>query len=283
MSDKKDFSIRRMPKDDMSLAVEWARLEGWNPGIHDASYFFHTDERGFFIGELNGEPIGCISCVAYDDTFGFLGFYMVRPQYRGQGYGIQLWNEALKYMGNRNVGLDGVVDQQPNYKKSGFKLAYRNIRYEGESSGQNINCPWIVDITAVPIKQILSYDSMFFPVPRHPFIKRWIDQKAGKSLAYVKEGQVKGFGTIRKCYEGYKIGPLFADNKQIAENLLSALTGDLDRKIYYLDIPEVNEDAVRLVEEMNMKKVFETARMYTGEFYDLPFKKLFGVTTFELG
>ena len=41
--------------------------------------------------------------------------------------------------------------------------------------------------------------------------------------------------------------------------------------------------AVALAEKQRMSVVFETARMYTGAFPDLPVARLFGVTTFELG
>jgi hypothetical protein len=34
------------------------------------------------------------------------------------------------------IGLDGVVAQQGNYLKSGFQLAYRNIRYQGVQTKQ---------------------------------------------------------------------------------------------------------------------------------------------------
>ena len=62
-------------------------------------------------------------------------FYIIKSQYRGRGFGLQLWNAAMAYMGGRNVGLDGVIAQQGNYRKSGFKLAYRSIRHQGEGGG----------------------------------------------------------------------------------------------------------------------------------------------------
>ncbi len=126
-----NYIIRTMTRKEVDLAIEWSAQEGWNPGIRDAECFYSADPSGFFIGLLNDEPIAVISVVKYGESFGFLGFYIVKPEYRGKGYGIQIWNAGLKYLEGRNVGLDGVVAQQNNYKKSGFKLAYRNIRYEG--------------------------------------------------------------------------------------------------------------------------------------------------------
>lgn len=64
------------------------------------------------MGELNGEPVGCISAVAYDAHFGFLSFYIVKPQFRGQGLGIKIWKTAMDYLGaDRNIGLDGALAQ----------------------------------------------------------------------------------------------------------------------------------------------------------------------------
>jgi hypothetical protein len=57
--------LRRMAQADLSLALEWAADEGWNPGLHDAHCFYAADSRGFFLGELDGAPIGCVSAIRY--------------------------------------------------------------------------------------------------------------------------------------------------------------------------------------------------------------------------
>ena len=69
--------------------------------------------------------------VKYGQGFGFLGFYIARPEIRGKGYGIRVWRAGMARLQGRNVGLDGVVAQQDNYRKSGFRLAWNNIRHEG--------------------------------------------------------------------------------------------------------------------------------------------------------
>ena len=126
-----ELQIRAMEPGEITLAADWAAAEGWNPGRADAACFASVDPRGFLIGECEGEPAATISCVNYDDGFAFLGFYIVRPDLRGRGYGLRIWNAAMAHAGARTVGLDGVVAQQDNYRKSGFQLAYPNVRYGG--------------------------------------------------------------------------------------------------------------------------------------------------------
>src|SRR4051812_12240896 len=126
-----DLQIRNLRPEEISIAIDWAAAEGWNPGLADAACFAIPDTQGFFLGELDGEPVATVSCVNYDDRFAFLGFYIVRPKFRGAGHGLRIWNAAIAHAGSRVIGLDGVVAQQDNYKKSGFQLAYANIRYGG--------------------------------------------------------------------------------------------------------------------------------------------------------
>jgi ribosomal protein S18 acetylase RimI-like enzyme len=109
-----------MTRHELNLAIDWAAIEGWNPGSYDADCFYAADPNGFLIGLLGDEPIATISVVKYGDSFGFLGFYIVKPEYRGMGYGIQIWNAGLEYLKGRTIGLDGVLAQQSNYSKSGL-------------------------------------------------------------------------------------------------------------------------------------------------------------------
>jgi GNAT superfamily N-acetyltransferase len=273
-----------MNSDDVRLAVSWAAAEGWNPGEHDAECFHAADLNGFFIGKLNGEPIGCISAVKYEGEFGFVGLYIVRPEYRGKGYGIALWNKAMEYIEGCNAALDGVVAQQENYKKSGFILAHRNIRYElHENSKSIINDKNVIDIKDIEFSRISEYDKRHFLYERDVFLVKWLTQKNAASRVYISGDDVQGYGVIRKCGVGYKIGPLFADTPEIAEVLFNSLIATTNDEPVYLDIPEVNPNAVSLVERYSMKKVFDTARMYTKGDPGLPLENIYGITTFELG
>lgn len=280
----KDYTIRIATRPEIDLAVEWAADEGWNPGLHDAECYYAADPDGFLIGLLDGEPIAMVSSTRYGDTFGFAGFYIVKPAYRGQGYGLQIAQAALKRLEGRNVGLDGVVEQQENYKKSGFKLAYRNIRYEGRGGGSAPDHANIVEISSLPFETLLDYERPFFPEPRAAFLKAWINQSERAALGIMEAGKLTGYGVIRACRNGHKIGPLYADSPELAEVLFQALKSTArETESVYLDVPEPNEAAVALAKRHGMNIVFETARMYTGEEPDLPLSHIFGVCSFEIG
>lgn len=273
-----------MTEDEVRLAVSWAAAEGWNPGPHDPECFYASDPNGFFIGKLDGEPIGCISAVKYEDKFGFLGLYIVKQEYRGMGYGIALWNRAMEYVRGCNAGLDGVVAQQENYKKSGFILAHRNIRYELKDKPKEIVADKnIVSYGDTLFDALTKYDKKHFLFSRDAFLHKWISQVNDKCHVYMDDGSIKGYGVIRRCGSGYKIGPLFSDTADIAETVFLSLVDTASGGSVFLDVPEVNPDAISLAEKYRMTKVFETARMYTEGDPGLPIMNIYGITTFELG
>jgi hypothetical protein len=135
------FTVRVMEHHEVALAAEWAAAEGWNPGLCDHDHFGTVDPHGFHMGELHGAPASTISVVNYDDGFSFLGFYIVRPELRGRGYGLRTWRAAIARAGSRTVGLDGVVDQQDNYRKSGFVLAHRRRLRPASSTSRTCRSP----------------------------------------------------------------------------------------------------------------------------------------------
>ena len=273
-----------MDEQEINMAIDWAAAEGWNPGLSDAVCFRTADPDGFFVGMLGDEPIATLSAVKYGNTFGFIGFYMVKPEYRGKGYGIQIWNRGLEYLKGRLIGLDGVVSQQDNYKKSGFELAYRNIRQHGAGSGKPLYDHEILNLSGFGREEIYAYDERFFPDNRIKFTKSWITMPRSKGLGIMRNKTLAGYGVIRKCISGYKIGPLFADSPELADRLFIALTAQAPKDApVFLDTPEVNTAAIDLAERHNMTAEFETARMYRGNKPDLPINRIFGVTTFELG
>jgi GNAT superfamily N-acetyltransferase len=283
MTSASELRIRAMRPEEIAIALDWAAAEGWNPGLADAACFASVDRDGFLIGELDGTAAATISCLNYDGRFAFLGFYIVRADLRGRGYGLRIWNAAIAHAADRTIGLDGVVAQQDNYRKSGFCLAYANIRYGGRVGPLSAPASAIVPLKEVPFAALEADDARVFPAPRAAFLRAWIGAPGHIGCALVRHGNLAAWGVIRPCRRGHKIGPLVADDRAAAEAVLAALIAACGAEEVFLDVPSLNGDALALAQDLGLAPVFETARMYTGAIRPLLLERVFGVTTFELG
>lgn len=282
--------IRRLRAQDLTTMLQWAAEEGWNPGQDDASIFFETDPEGYW-GLFDKKGLAAtISLVTYSADYAFIGFYMCRPDRRGQGLGLRLWNSVLNDAVAQTIGLDGVVAQQENYAKSGFVLAHRNIRMAGVlANPADFTAPadlYDLKIDDIAIADAFEQSLHLFGESRLSFLKGWIGSEKHTALALYGTMGIRGYGVIRPCQEGYKIGPLFAENETDVECLFKALLSRRKNSLespVYLDIPEPNQAAADLATRHGMRPVFETARMYRGTDPKLDLTRTFGITSFELG
>lgn len=282
-----DMNIRGMAREELDTLVEWAAREGWNPGLDDAEVFWATDPDGFVAAEMDGELVGGGSIVTYGRRYGFMGFFIMRPDHRGRGLGDRLWNERKRRLVARldpgaAIGMDGVFNMQPYYARGGFRFVCRDLRYEGRGV-KGAQARGLVDAREVPFARLEAYDRRHFPAARGTFLRGWIDRPGGHALASARGDEVRGYAVMRPCRTGWKIGPLFAANAEIAEHLFAALSSRASRDSIFLDVPEINREAMALAARHDMKEVFGCARMVLGPTPKLPNAEIFGVTTFELG
>ncbi len=265
-----------MSADDLRTAIGWAASEGWNPGLQDVESFHEIDPDGFLMGWLDGRPVGSISAVDWGSGFGFIGLYIVVPELRGKGYGIQLWRAAMERLEGKTIGLDGVVAQQENYARSGFRLAHRNLRFEG-TAGALAGEAYGEELVDSAFESVQALDVA--PSSRPTYVRRWLRQPRAITL--------RGSDSVlvcRPCLNGYKIGPLVAPNIDEARRLLGSACARLAPETpVFLDVPETNSEALELARTHGMTRQFETARMYHGEQPEFDHTRWFGVTTFELG
>jgi hypothetical protein len=277
------LAVRRMAAAEFGLIRDWADGEGWNPGTHDGPAFHAADPDGFFVGELAGEPVACLSCVRYGDGFGFFGQFIVRPGHRGRGYGIVIGRAGLAHLSGRNVGLDGVLNKVGNYERIGFRFAHHTARFAGTGGG--VRPDGLVPLAEVPFGTIAEYDAACFPARREAFLRAWVALPESVALGAVDRGRLAGYGVLRRSANGYKIGPLFADDPATAARLLAGLTAAVPGQSFCIDVPDgtVQPACGELVHRFGLTEVFRTARMYTAGVPAFDPARVFGVTSLELG
>ncbi len=285
-----ELTFRQMTRSEVDTLVGWAAREGWNPGRHDADIFWHTDAQAFIAAESEGELIGGGAITSYDGEFGFMGFFIVRPEFRGKGLGHALWLARRERLRQRlrpgaAIGMDGVFDMQPYYARGGFVFSHRDIRFRADIPKNAVAPPEpaVVAIERVPFDALMAYDRGCFPARRERFLQAWITQNDAIALGLLRSGQLAGYGVVRRCVEGCKIGPLFADDAAAAQTLYESLSPFAAGGPLFLDAPENNPAALELARHHDMAEVFGCARMYLGPAPALQHERVFGVSTFELG
>lgn len=266
---------------ELATILNWAAAEGWNPGLDDARAFYATDPQGFFVADLGEGPVAAISVVNHTDDIAFLGLYLCLPDHRGEGIGFGLWQHALPHAGDRVVGLDGVPDQQDNYRKSGFVATGETYRFEGDIPAN----------TAAPIRRaspadaqaLIDLDAAATGYAKPAFLDHWLANTPDRETFVLAEGEgVQGFATIRRCRLGAKIGPFTARDMATAEALLTGLAARWPDRPLILDVPGDQKDLTAFCQSMGMTAVFNTARMYRGS-APTPGPFITGAGTLELG
>lgn len=275
-------TIRTLSLQELAVLVDWAAAEGWNPGLEDAAMFQAADPEGFIGAFVGNEMVAAISAVAYGIEFGFIGLYICRPDMRGKGYGKAVWNAGMKRLAGRTIGLDGVAEQQANYRAMGFSPAYETTRYSGRKVGPSGRADGLRLLTTELVPDIIAYDAHCFPAPRRAFLQRWL-QAPHHGLAAINSRGTSGYGVARRCRSGFKIGPLFADEMKIALQLLERLAGACEGGDLSIDVPATKLDFIAALNAAGFVPTFTTTRMYKGPPPKLGLQRLFGVTTLELG
>jgi GNAT superfamily N-acetyltransferase len=275
--------FRTATRDELETILEWAAEEGWNPGVEDAAAFWRADPEGFFVATVGGDLAASISVVNHTEDFAFLGLYIARPEFRGQGIGYGLWQHALKNAGARVVGLDGVPDQQANYAASGFELFSATTRFTGDvaaaESGQvRLAAPG--DAAALVDLEAAASD-----VRKPVYLGAWFASAESRQTWVMRGAEgVAGFCTARRCLEGVKIGPLWAEREGDAKALITHVAAQMGGPVT-LDVPDTSASLKGLCQALGLTPGFATARMYRGT--PVPVGKAsegyFAVSTLELG
>ena len=285
------MQIRTADAGQVRVLQEWALREGWGAGRSDIEAFHAADPEGFLIAWDGERPVGSISAVRYDDTYSFLGYYIVDPSLRGRGLGHALLDAGLERVGPAASGLDGVLERLPTYTAIGFSAAHLITRYVGSaailSDALAARAMLVSYVAPGDVDGIIDYDARHVPARRESFVRTWLAPDSPRTSYVVGRGHdIHGYATVRPMIGGGScVGPLFADDESSALSLLAAcaVTAMSSGVEIAIDIPEPHTAATALAESLGMAPRVAYMRMYRGGVRSLPLDRIWGSTTFDLG
>ncbi|CAO3611961.1 unnamed protein product [Cunninghamella echinulata] len=309
---------------------EWPKGEQWNPclGSNNVIEFFYTsDPNGFFLGTIKNEQgqdivVAIISALKHNPEMVFIGHYIVHPDHRGKGYGLALFNHAVKdyAKGIKYIGLDAVHAQMNNYKKSGFNiLSWNSRRYQGTFEQTDLvkrmekNRDYLTNagleiksLSETPLQSLIQLEKKYTGIERETFIKQvtttFVNPSEGKfGISLVKQNdpnQVVAYAAIRPLTDGYIIGPIYAENKQqtstLVCHLINIINTESEKSTYQINkdhsksfcanVCEENKEALDIFEnDFGWTWAFECYRMWVGEAPPSDVAGLYAAATYESG
>jgi hypothetical protein len=276
--------IRPLHDSELALANHWAVDEGWNPGLHDAAVFNQADPGSLLTLEVEGAPVGVMSATRFTDEQGFLGFFVMAPEFRRGRYAWTLMKAGLDRIGDRVLGAESVLELVRTYARYGLTPHYQTVSYQGVSPVRPM--PWKPGVeiaSAVAPDLIAAYDHTSVGVARTPFIKAWLTLPDSQSLVFRREGRLCGFGVARRCPAGVRIGPLQADHPDVAEALFDALSGWAPGELVSIDCPGINPSSALLAAARGLRPGSTSSRLYRGTPPTGASHRVYGLMSFAFG
>ena len=245
---------RFLPQDiDPFLAL--AGEEGWLCDRWEFEFLQQSFPRGSFVVRRDDVAVAFVTSVRHTGS-GWVGNLLVRQDLRGQGIGrilLQHVLDTLNREGVVTVWLTASAEGKPLYEKLGFGAIDGIQRWRGTA---RVMAGQVADTgDGAPINEV--------------DLAGWGDcRRLLLSALQQRSGLVAnryGFLMLQQPTDGMQLGPWGSFSARTAANLLDRALATLPAGTrLFLDVPERNRTAGRLLAERGFRPTGETVLMYRG-------------------
>jgi ribosomal protein S18 acetylase RimI-like enzyme len=260
------YRIRPLIADDLPLGLHLSRQAGWNQLEADWRRALELQPEGCFVAEWNGKAAGTTTTCIFGSV-AWIAMVLVEESLRGRGIGAALMVHALAYLdhsGVATVRLDATPLGKPLYEGLGFAEQFRLARYEGNLPPLPLSPSAQVE-TAVSSdwEALTALDETATRTNRRKLLKRLCGEEMHSVRCVRHSGCVTGFLTSRPGAKATYLGSCIASTEAGPLLLADALDRYAGQRVF-IDMPETNEAAIRLVETRGLSIQRYLTRMCRG-------------------
>jgi ribosomal protein S18 acetylase RimI-like enzyme len=282
------FAISTATRDELTeivrMTIEEAR---WRASYKVVDAWWALDPAGFFVGRVDGELISQICAIRYDDSYGFMGLFVVRASHRGRRFGIRLAGHAIRHLDGCNISVSAELDRVADYARSGFVLTSDDFIYLGVAARCATEISFVVPYDESALDAVADYDRRCFPAARREFLARLFEMEDCVVYVYRQAGDVRGYVAAYPIHEAWTVAPCFADTLEIARELIHAAVNRVpEGALIEMNVQCENRQAQALVVAMveyQMEVELKLARMYTKGVPTIESAKVWLATFFFVG
>jgi GNAT superfamily N-acetyltransferase len=252
------IDIRLFTSNDVSMALELCRAAGWNQLYQDWSRLIEYEPQGCFAAEVQGKLVGTATTTRYGRDMAWIGMMLVHQDLRRRGIATRLVNACLDHLRARRVRcikLDATPAGRPVYERLGFRAQWSFHRWACDTMNKDAHSTCVA-AAGFAGSTYADLDHLAFGADRSAWLERLAE---GSDLCL----RPQGFGMLRSgCLASY-LGPLTAENHDVAGEIVADLLRRSARGVFW-DIPQPNANAVALAESLGFKPVRDLTRMWAG-------------------
>jgi ribosomal protein S18 acetylase RimI-like enzyme len=263
-----NFVMATATRDELTEIVQMTIEEAhWRASYKIVDAWWALDPAGFFIGRVDGMLVSQICAIRYDDSYGFMGLYLVRESHRGKRFGISLARHAIRHLAGCNIGVSAELDRIADYARSGFVLTSDDLIFLGVAARCPTVSSLIVHYDDSMLDAVAEYDRRCFPAARRGYLARLFQMEDCVVYVYREAGELRGYVTVYPVHDAWTVAPCFADTAEIARQLIRAAVNSVPKGgLIEMNVQCENPDAQALVAgmtEYQMKVDLRLGRMYT--------------------
>ncbi|KRE00398.1 hypothetical protein ASE63_10075 [Bosea sp. Root381] len=216
-----ELAIRPMNDADLdqmhqlSIGVGWPhRPEDWRLVMAVGHGFVACDAIGRALGSAMWWPFG--------DHFATVGMVITSPRLQAQGAGRMLMEAIFEQCGDRDLRLSATKAGYRLYRSLGFEPIGRIFQHQG----RNVSLPSPAPATAglrpaaaSDLAAIAELDARAYGADRHHVIAVLMAQSIGTIVE--RDGAVVGFALCRPFGRGHVVGPIVAEDDDMAVALVA--------------------------------------------------------------
>jgi predicted N-acetyltransferase YhbS len=210
------IDIQMFQPDHLDAAVELSRQAGWPHRKEDWALVLSLSKG--FVALENGRVVGTAMATLLGESCATVNMVIVDESMRGRGLGRQLMQAAMDAAEDRECRLVATADGLPLYEKLGFVACGEVRQHQGipVTTDRPTGVIWVETIDPAALAAL---DAEAFGADRTALFAALADR--ARFAIVEKQGVIKGFAALRTFGRGEVIGPVVAENAEIARDLIA--------------------------------------------------------------
>lgn len=235
-------SIALLPfqEEHIPLGMQLKEWANWNQVITDWKLLLRMSSGGAFVATYKGKEVGTVVTLEYAQLFSWIGMVLVDPRYRGRGVGTHLLKSALDYAQPKGpVLLDATALGQPLYHSLGFQAVGKVARLQitGPPSVSTTETGNISTAQRKDLAKLSTYDQNKIQFSRAVLIEDFFQREPNYAFVAHQHQRIVGYVLGRAGSRFHHIGPLAADNRNVAKALLKYAFAKAPQRTMIIDVP----------------------------------------------